>query len=141
MSEDTHIRPTGLSQESRNVLTARDIEELHSDVAALKARVDAMQAERNKAIMWALLTLGAAAFAAPDPDSGTIRAVLLVELRRNGSEQDYAAIRLAAARRKLPLGPVIFVNPGQITITRNGKISRARTRERFLAGEIPHAWS
>ena len=82
-----------------------------------------------------------AAFAAPDPSTGTIRAVLLVELRRNGGEQDYSAIRMAAARRKLPLGPVIFVNPGQITITRNGKISRARTRERFLAGEIPHAWS
>jgi len=82
-----------------------------------------------------------AAFAAPDPVTGTIRAVLLVELRRNGRDQDYAAIRMAATRRKLPLGPVIFVSPGQITITRNGKISRARTRERFLAGEIPHAWS
>ena len=82
-----------------------------------------------------------AAFAAPDPKTGTIRAMLLVELRRNGSEQDYAAIRMAAERRKLPLGPVIFVSPGQISITRNGKISRAKTRERFLAGEIPHVWS
>lgn len=82
-----------------------------------------------------------AAFAAPDPKTGTIRAVLLVELRRNGDEQDFTAIRIAAERRKLPLGPVIFVSPGQISITRNGKISRAKTRERFLAGEIPHAWS
>ena len=67
--------------------------------------------------------------------------MLLVELRRNGSEQDYAAIRTAAERRKLPLGPVIFVRPGQISITRNGKISQAKTRERLLAGEIPNAWS
>ncbi len=79
-----------------------------------------------------------AAFGIQDPALGTEKIVLVVEGRRGLSEERKTAISRQLARmiyRETGLAPAtVQVMPrGWVCRTRNGKISRARTREKFLS--------
>jgi fatty-acyl-CoA synthase len=72
-------------------------------------------------------------------ETSTETVVLIVETASNDPEfrQNLAmAIRQELTRRSLPLGDVVFVPPKTIERTPNGKLPRARYRERLRGGEF-----
>ncbi|HDP95349.1 MAG TPA: hypothetical protein ENN40_08330 [Candidatus Aminicenantes bacterium] len=96
------------------------------DIEALTYNIDGILAERT------------AAFGIPDPALGTESIILVVEGRRGLSEKQKTALARQLARliyRETGLAPgAVHVMPrGWVCRTRNGKISRARTREKFLS--------
>lgn len=48
------------SQETHNALTKREFEDLHEEINTLRAQVQSLQADREKAMRWGILTLGSA---------------------------------------------------------------------------------
>jgi hypothetical protein len=57
--ERSRAMPTG-SQETQNVLTDREIAQLHSEVNQLRRELDALKSERDRALLWGVMVLGAA---------------------------------------------------------------------------------
>lgn len=84
-----------------------------------------------------------AAFGAADPELGTERLVVLAELRQGESRdrEDLAAEVAAAVRTVINLNPdaVTILDAGTLPRTSSGKIRRAETRRRWLAGELSPA--
>lgn len=77
---------------------------------------------------------------APDPVAGTERLVAVVETREQAAARRQALVRQAGqvAREVLdtPVDEVLLVPPRAIPKTTSGKIRRAATRDRYLAGEL-----
>ncbi len=88
----------------------------------------------------ALRTGCSAAFGASDPELGTERLIVLAELRQGDcSDREELATEVAAAVRSvINLNPdaVTIVDAGTLPRTSSGKIRRAETRRRWLAGEL-----
>jgi 1-acyl-sn-glycerol-3-phosphate acyltransferase len=81
-----------------------------------------------------------ALFAAPDPDSGTERVVLLAETREQGGE---ARERLGAALREKatellgePPDDILLAPPHAVLKTSSGKIRRAALAQMYLGGHL-----
>jgi len=81
-----------------------------------------------------------AAFAAADPASGSERLVLVAETRqrdpRRRSALERAVRERAADLLDLPPDEVLLAPPGAVLKTSSGKVQRAATRERYLAGKL-----
>ncbi|MFE0463360.1 fatty acyl-AMP ligase [Kitasatospora sp. NPDC058965] len=99
-------------------------------------------------IEWAIRELGPAfSFgAAFTVDAGVERLVIVQEVR--AGEADWARLRekatavqaLIGREFAIPAANVLLVKPGSVSRTTSGKIRRARTRERFLSGELTGAY-
>jgi hypothetical protein len=49
-----------VSQETRNALTAKELGDLHAEMAALRAQVQGLVSERDRFLRWGVIALGAA---------------------------------------------------------------------------------
>ena len=80
------------------------------------------------------------AFGADDPELGTEGLVVVAETRVNDSagrgRLESAVIESVAAAIDVPPDRVVLAPPGAVLKTSSGKVRRAATRERFLAGEL-----
>jgi 1-acyl-sn-glycerol-3-phosphate acyltransferase len=81
-----------------------------------------------------------AAFAAADPATGSERLVLVAETRQRDPTRraglERAVRERAADILALPPDEVVLAPPGAVLKTSSGKLRRAATRDRYLAGKI-----
>ena len=53
-------RQEAVALATQSALTARDIRDLHDELDALRAKVERLEADRDKAMRWGILALGSA---------------------------------------------------------------------------------
>lgn len=49
-----------IAQETQNILTDREIKLLHAEIMELRTELNALKADKDRAILWGVMALGAA---------------------------------------------------------------------------------